>query len=66
MSTHHVGWNRFLGPVVGPVAGSYVGQDLDWRWLFWLEAIFAAVTYVAGCIVPESCSSVLFYSTTWY
>lgn len=27
------------GPVVGPIAGGYLAQYINWRWSFWLVVI---------------------------
>ncbi|KAK3312664.1 MFS multidrug transporter [Apodospora peruviana] len=38
-----------LGTAVGPIAGGYVTQYLNWRWTFWLTAIGTAV--LAGVLL---------------
>lgn len=30
------------GPVVGPIAGGYLAQDINWRWSFWLVVIIVS------------------------
>jgi len=29
-----------LGPVIGPVCGGFLVENLSWRWVFWILAIF--------------------------
>lgn len=31
----------FLGPVLGPIVGGFVVEGLNWRWIFWVNMIFA-------------------------
>lgn len=31
----------FLGPVLGPIVGGFVTQALGFRWVFWVNFIFA-------------------------
>jgi MFS family permease len=38
----------FGGPVVGPIAGSFLAEATSWRWLFWLLVIFAGISFLAG------------------
>lgn len=38
----------FGGPVVGPIAGSFLAQEEGYRWLFWLCLIFSGVCFLAG------------------
>lgn len=41
-----------LGPVLGPIAGGFVAEDLGWRWVFWILAIFVSIqsrmTFTSG------------------
>ena len=34
------------GPVLGPLVGGFVGKYAGWRWLYWVNMIFAGVVYV--------------------
>lgn len=37
----------FAGPTLGPVVSGFMGvAGVDWRWVFWLLAIFAGVCLV--------------------
>ncbi|KAL5360339.1 major facilitator superfamily domain-containing protein [Aspergillus floccosus] len=50
----------FLGPVIGPVAGGFLGMNAGWRWVMGLLAAFAgALWIIAGLIVPETYAPVL-------
>lgn len=33
-----------FGPVIGPIAGSYLAAAAGWRWVFWLLMMLASVT----------------------
>jgi len=46
----------FLGPVLAPVVGGFVGaQSLDsWRWLFGLSGLYGLFCLVGGYFVPET------------
>ncbi|VDB86995.1 unnamed protein product [Peniophora sp. CBMAI 1063] len=46
----------FLGPVLGPVVGGFIAQETgDFRWVFWVMFIFAAVaSTLAIAFVPET------------
>lgn len=36
-----------LGPTIGPIAGSYLGEAAGWRWTFWCLAILVRTTLMA-------------------
>ena len=38
---------RSLAPVIGPVIGGYVSQNLGWRWVFLLLTIFVRSLYTS-------------------
>jgi MFS family permease len=46
----------FAGPALGPIVGGYVFvAGVSWRWLFWILAIFAGVTFVLTFFtIPET------------
>ena len=44
-----------LGPLIGPIAGSYITQRVGWRWILWIAAIL-----LGAC---EVCFLVLFRET---
>ncbi|KAI5481610.1 MFS transporter [Pseudohyphozyma bogoriensis] len=44
----------FLGPVLGPVVGGFMGQKLYWRWIFRLETILAGAILLLSALIPES------------
>ncbi|KAL7627984.1 hypothetical protein AAE478_002180 [Parahypoxylon ruwenzoriense] len=37
-----------LGPCIGPIAGGYLIQAVEWRWVYWLVAI------LGGALIPLS------------
>ncbi|WVQ91212.1 hypothetical protein IAS59_005009 [Cryptococcus gattii] len=45
----------FLGPVLGPIAGGYVTERCGYRWVYWIQFIYAAVmTILSIIVVPET------------
>lgn len=45
----------FMGPVLGPIVGGFVGQEVGWRWVEGVMAIFAGVVWIVGMLmVPET------------
>lgn len=51
----------FIGPVVGPLVGGFIGDNLDWRWIYWILLIFTGVVYLMVLLVPETHHSTLLY-----
>ncbi|RAH41749.1 MFS transporter [Aspergillus aculeatinus CBS 121060] len=45
----------FLGPAIGPLAGGYLADATNWKWLYWLQLILAFVAWVLITFtVPET------------
>jgi len=42
-----------LGPVIGPVGGGFLVENLVWRWVFWIIAMFAGAFSVVFFFVGE-------------
>lgn len=42
-----------LGPTLGPVAGSYIGEALGWRWDFYTLTIAAVVLWIMALILQD-------------
>lgn len=38
----------FGGPVIGPIAGSFLAQEAGYRWIFWLLLCFSGVCLLIG------------------
>lgn len=38
-ATAMYGFGLLLGPIVGPIAGGYIAQNLGWRWVCWVISI---------------------------
>jgi multidrug resistance protein len=51
----------FLGPVLGPIVGSFITvSPLGWRWVFWVTMMFAGFcTLLALFFIPETFAPVL-------
>lgn len=50
----------FLGPVVGPIAGGFLGQAAGWRWVMGLLAAVSGLFWILGSLfVPETYAPVL-------
>lgn len=48
-----------LGPVIGPILGGIIAQELGWRWIFWILAIYAGfMLLVVVLVFPETCRCV--------
>jgi multidrug resistance protein len=45
----------FLGPAIGPLIGGFLSDAAGWRWLYWIQLIFAGVVYILITFtVPET------------
>ena len=40
------GMGSVLGPIVGPVAGGWLAEAYDWRWVFYMIVPFALLTFI--------------------
>ncbi|EKM53821.1 uncharacterized protein PHACADRAFT_211461 [Phanerochaete carnosa HHB-10118-sp] len=47
------------GPVLGPIVGGFVGETLGWRWIFWVQMIFAGFMAILKCTLPETYAPVI-------
>ncbi|KAH9832884.1 MFS general substrate transporter [Rhodofomes roseus] len=47
------------GPVLGPIVGGFVGENIGWRWIIWVNMIFAGVIAIFCCTIPETFAPVL-------
>ncbi|KAJ5303193.1 major facilitator superfamily domain-containing protein [Penicillium atrosanguineum] len=49
-----------FGPVLGPLIGGLITQNVDWRWIFWVLLIASAVfTTLMAVFTPETNSSII-------
>ncbi|TGO26389.1 hypothetical protein BPAE_0060g00040 [Botrytis paeoniae] len=50
----------FLGPVIGPIAGGFLGQAAGWRWVQGLMAAFSGLLWIIGSLtLPETYGPVI-------
>ncbi|KIL61653.1 hypothetical protein M378DRAFT_166604 [Amanita muscaria Koide BX008] len=50
----------FLGPVVGPLMGGFIVQQVNWRWIYYILIIWSFVQFIALLtLVPETYMPVL-------
>ncbi|TBU45176.1 MFS general substrate transporter [Dichomitus squalens] len=42
------------GPVLGPIVGGFVGETIGWRWIIWVNMIFAGVIFLFTLTIPET------------
>ncbi|KAF4571119.1 hypothetical protein EYR36_001610 [Pleurotus pulmonarius] len=47
------------GPVLGPLVGGFIGDSVGWRWIIWVNMIFAGVVLLFLLTVPETFAPVL-------
>ncbi|KAF8973708.1 MFS general substrate transporter [Flammula alnicola] len=51
----------FAGPALGPTVAGFIGDNISWRWVFWVLTAFAAVCEVLIIFtIPETYAPVLF------
>ncbi|KAG4422359.1 hypothetical protein IFR04_004511 [Cadophora malorum] len=49
-----------LGPMIGPIIGGYVAQELGWRWIFWsISIVIGGITILAFIVLRETYPPVL-------
>ncbi|KAK3335825.1 major facilitator superfamily domain-containing protein [Cercophora scortea] len=45
----------FIGPAIGPLIGGYLSDAAGWRWLYWIQLIFAFIVWILITFtVPET------------
>ncbi|KAF2688335.1 MFS general substrate transporter [Lentithecium fluviatile CBS 122367] len=44
---------QYLGPILGPIAGGYLAEDLGCRWICWVLSIAAGVGSIASVLFQE-------------
>lgn len=50
----------FMGPVIGPIAGGFLGMNAGWRWVMGLLGAFSGVVWIGGSLfIPETYAPVL-------
>ncbi|KAJ7735133.1 MFS general substrate transporter [Mycena maculata] len=49
------------GPVLGPIIGGFVGEKLGWRWILWVNMIFAGVILLLCATLPETFAPVILH-----
>ncbi|KAG6873057.1 hypothetical protein C0995_003537 [Termitomyces sp. Mi166 len=49
----------YLGPCLGPIVGSWIGQRAGWRWIYWVLFILVGFVFVLAVTVPETYGPVL-------
>ena len=42
------------GPVLGPIVGGFIGETIGWRWILWVNMIFAGVVTLFTMTIPET------------
>jgi multidrug resistance protein len=50
----------FIGPAIGPLVGGYLSQAAGWRWLYWIQLIFAGTCWIFITLtVPETYTPII-------
>ncbi|ORE07526.1 MFS general substrate transporter [Rhizopus microsporus var. microsporus] len=50
----------YAGPVLGPIVGGWISIGTQsWRWIYWVNMIFAGVTWILSIILPETYHPIL-------
>ncbi|OBZ65999.1 hypothetical protein A0H81_14041 [Grifola frondosa] len=42
------------GPVLGPIVGGFIGETVGWRWIFWVNMMFAGIVTLLCATLPET------------
>ena len=42
------------GPVIGPIVGGFVFENLGWRWTYWVVVIGSSVAWLATGLIKET------------
>ncbi|KAF9894330.1 hypothetical protein FE257_007833 [Aspergillus nanangensis] len=49
-----------MGPVLGPICGGFIGEEIGWRWIFWVLLIASGVlSFGIECLNRETYAPVL-------
>ncbi|KAK1232772.1 hypothetical protein PQX77_004097 [Marasmius sp. AFHP31] len=49
----------FMGPCLGPLIGGFIGQEIGWRWLYWVLFIFSGFCFALTLFIPETLAPVI-------
>lgn len=50
----------FIGPVIGPIVGGFLGMNAGWRWVMGLLGAFSGVVWIMGALlIPETYAPML-------
>ncbi|KAF5368931.1 hypothetical protein D9758_002914 [Tetrapyrgos nigripes] len=49
----------FMGPVLGPLIGGWIGQEVGWRWIYWVLFIFTGLCFALTLFMPETLATAL-------
>ena len=60
MATSIWAMGPLIGPVIGPICGGFVGEEIGWRWVFWILLIAGGVlSFGVECLNRETYAPVL-------
>lgn len=60
MATSIWGVGPLIGPVVGPICGGFIGEEIGWRWIFWILLIVGGVlSFAIECLNRETYAAVI-------
>ncbi|THV06107.1 MFS polyamine transporter [Dendrothele bispora CBS 962.96] len=45
--------------VLGPLIGGWIGQEIGWRWIYWVLFIFTGACFILTLFMPETLATVL-------